>query len=337
MSTQIGKRTEKRGRDWEMFQRTGLTPERSILQAVKALERDGKVSWGELRDGDRGLDVSNVRLALRDLNLGIDVQGGYLMASKQPTTVVEALSARLVLARAGAASVTATPEDFSPMPVETEPPEMYWIDSETGAPPDQSAGEFGLVSPSLKTAIAYVDLSMLVRVITGGLADTHVNETFIRAAARGVDKAGIRGTGVDGQPSGILSVVTPGSGATFSTATAAGMLKALDEAHIEPTAWISDPASAELLRKRASNGTGSRLMVEDGRMMDLPFLVTANVPANTVLVGDFRRLTILNRSIEILVDRSSKSTQGATRVVVFWHGDIVVPHPSAFAAVSSVT
>jgi HK97 family phage major capsid protein len=175
---------------------------------------------------------------------------------------------------------------------------------------------------------------------TGGLAEVVATRELIRALAAAFDKAALCGSGAAGQPLGV--VLTPGvdsrNGATFATATATAMLSAVESGNAEPTAWITTPAVAALLRARAKNGTGSEFLIDgSGRMMNLPVYVTTGVDAGTLILGDFRQLSILAESVQIELDRTTNATTGICRLFLFGFGDIAVHHPAAFAVATSVT
>lgn len=309
-------------------------PLRSMTELIRRLDKKDP-AWPEMSFGDRGNDIS--RVCFRDLNATSGPEGGYLVDSKQPTAAIEYLGAVLVAARAGAVSVPASAADFSPMPKEVTPPTLYWV-TDGNEPPDPSDGTWGAVTPYLKTGVVWSDLTRLLSVVTGGAADRIVTKAFFKSVARGVDRAVFHGAGGE-EPLGIVNVPNVGSvaGATFSILKAAAMLKAVEDANAGAISWCMAPDVAEKLRQRPKAASGERMLFEDGRMLNFPALVSNSIAAGTLFCGDFSNVTILNRSLELLVDQSSGSTTGRTRLLVFWHGDVIVGTPAAFCFAQGVS
>jgi hypothetical protein len=190
----------------------------------------------------------------------------------------------------------------------------------------------------MKTVMASCDLSRMLPALTGPLAEETATNTLLGLLAVAVDTAALHGTGADGQPTGIENVsgVDSRTGASFALATATAMLKAIEDANGEATAWISSPGAASILRQR-ERATGSGLLIEDGKMMGLPVLVTNAAASGYLFVGDFRELVVLSRALEILSNPYSQRKPGLIEVTLFHHLDIVVRHPAYFAVATAVT
>jgi HK97 family phage major capsid protein len=310
-------------------------PTRSLVDLVRRLDKK-EPTWDEVRPGERGeIDVSRVRF--RGLTIGGDGTGATLVDSKTPTTIVY-LNSILAATRLGARYVPASAADFSPIPKETTAPAMCWVDEVT-APPDQSGGTWGSVFPTVKTAVLWNDMTRLLNIVTGGAAQGAAERAFFASLARGLDGAIISGTGVDAQPTGILSTegVHEVDGTSFTWTTAAEMLRLVEMSNAVPTGWALSPETAKILRTR-EKATGSGLFImAAGRIGDLPAIVSPGVPDGTVVMGDFRQITILSRALELLIDRSTHSTTGGVRLLVFWHGDLLTLRPGAFCFASSVS
>jgi len=310
----------------------------SFSELVRRLEKNEPMP-SEALFGDRGTDIGQVRLSgIRAMNTGTDTAGGFLVDSKQWMTAIEYLGAILIAARAGAVSIRASAADFSPMPKEVTPPTLYWV-TDGNPPPTFSDGVWGTVAPNLKTGVVWSDLTRLMSVITGGAADRIVTRAFFKSVARGVDHVFFHGAGGE-EPLGIVNIPNVGSvaGGTFSLLKACSMLKAVEDANAENISWCMSPDVAEILRQREKGAAGEpRYLFEDGKILDKPALVSNSIDAGTLFCGDFSNATILNRSLELLVDRSSGSTSGTTRLLVFWHGDVIVTTPEAFCFAQGVS
>lgn len=310
---------------------------RSMTELFTRLERKD-ASWPEVAEGDRGTDISKV--CFRGLSTSPDTEGGYLQASRQPMTAIEALGAQLIAGRMGAVVVPATAGDFSPIPRETTPPTVAWV-SEGAAPPDQTVPAWGLISPTVKTGVVWSDVTRLLRVVSGGAADSILTRSFFRALARGVDRAAFHGAGTT-EPLGIINVPDVGSvvGTTFSLATAASMLRSVEDGNTDTSrvSWCMSPDVAEVLRQREKAPTGfPRYVFEGGKILNRPAYVSNSINPGTIFAGDFSNLIVLSRAIELLVDRSTLSREGGDRILYFWHGDIIVTQPLSFCFAGGVS
>ncbi|MEW6718905.1 MAG: phage major capsid protein [Thermodesulfobacteriota bacterium] len=311
---------------------------RSHLELARGMDKYEIPQWPELDTlGERGCDISRVCFdGLRALGTVDDTGGGYLVDSK-PMTAIEYLGHLLAARKAGAVVVNATAADFSPTPVEKTPPVPYWVD-ELNIPGDQTPSTWGIINPRMRSMICWADLTLQLRVATGGAAEGIATRSFLKALARGADQATFHGSGVDGQPTGIVNTpgVTVTDGGTFSLAKAAAMLKTVEAGNGTAISWVMDPATAELLRQRPKAANGERMIFEGGKILDCPALVSTGVAAGTLFCGDFSNVVLLLRSIDLNVDRSAKSMSGGVRLVYYLNGDVLVTQPQAFSVAQGV-
>ncbi|GAB4366770.1 MAG: hypothetical protein Kow00128_10530 [Deltaproteobacteria bacterium] len=312
-------------------------PVRSLLDVVKELAIGGLPCWPELRSGERGADIGKV--LLRDLTIGTPAAGGNLKATSQPTTAIEHLGAILATGKAGAVTIPVGADGFSAIPTVEDPGTGYWITE--GNPVTETNLTFGTVTPSLKTVGASCDLSRLLPALTGPFAEQVVSRELFGVLARAVDAAALHGDGTGGSPVGIenASGVDVRSGASFAAATAAAMLRAIEDGNADSMAanWIMAPDVAELLRKREA-ATGSGFLIDgNGKMLNIPVFVSNSVNAGCVFLGTFAELVFLVRSLELQANPYSKAKTGMIEVTAFWSGDVVVRHPACFALATGTT
>lgn len=311
-------------------------PTRSISEYVS---KEGLVEWPEAKVGDKGLDISNVRFDVgRDLTLGTDTTGGYASAGKQPETYIEATGNRMVLKPMGARVVPVGAEDFGPFPKVTSEGDVYH--PVEGAPITAANLQFGIVNPVLRCAGVSANFSRLFRTATGGFAERVVLETLQSRGARALDRDALAGSGVDGEPLGVVN--TPGigstSGATFSVTTLAELRRILAAAHFVPTAAVGNAATEKILRTRPK-ATGGEIMLlgDDGKLGGVPFFVTEAMPDATLLLGDFAQLVVLLRSVELNRNPYSKAKDGMVELDLFHFFDVIVRHPAAFCKAVNLT
>jgi HK97 family phage major capsid protein len=242
-----------------------------------------------------------------------------------------------VTGKAGAVVVPV--EDLGPVPKVSGITAAGWIGESGGV--TEPNFTFTSVSMSPKTVAAFADVSRVLNVQTGPVAEGVVIRELLGANARAVDAATLHGTGSAGQPRGIDTYpgIDTRSGATFAFATATGMLKAIETANADSSAaaWIMDPASADLLRKREIGTAGAGLLIANGKMCNLPVLVSNSVSAGYVFLGVWSELVIAVRSIEVLRNPFTQGKSGFVEVGVYWTGDTLLRHPGAFAVATGTT
>jgi hypothetical protein len=312
-------------------------PGRDFWPIVDRILKGDPPGWEEVRSGDRGFDVTRCRWnALRDLTTVSDPGGGYLKKSSQPATFFNAMLVASAIAKA-AAKNDEPKGDWSAIPTVATVGELAWVSADGGTI-TETPMTFGSRARRARLGVFSVTFSRNLRVTTGGLTERLILSEGARVVAAGIDKAALQGTGVDDEPLGILSApIADTSGATFSTTTAAELLRILEDVNANPTAFMVSPTTAKLLRTRQRfTGTDTPLL-SGGRMSDLPVFVTNSMPDGKVLCGDFSRLTICNESVQILVNPYVNSTTGKTTITFYLFADIVLEHASAFVVATEVS
>jgi HK97 family phage major capsid protein len=275
------------------------------------------------------------------MNLTTFTEGGALAASRQPRAqdVISYLGARVLGRRLGVNFPEATAADFSAIPRVATGADLTFVGE--GGAPAEAALAFGQIQPSLRTGIAWTDLSFNFWRTAGNVSDQVVTRELFGAAARGIDRVLFHGDG-GLEPLGIANVPTVDTrtGATFALATAAAMLRAVEDANADPDfiSWAMAPDVAEILRQRERGTAGiPGYLLDGGKILDRPAFVSNSIAAGHLFLGDFTQATALIRDVELLLDRSSKSTQGAKRLVVFVHLDIAIHQPECFAVATEVS
>jgi HK97 family phage major capsid protein len=302
------------------------------------IEREA-LGWKELRQGDKGLRIEDVRIDFRDLNTGTGSAGGFLATSTSPTTLFEAVQAQTVCGKAGA-QFPRPDGDWSNLPKRLTPATAYWVNPIGGVAPTESNGTFGLIPVSAKEVAANVDYTRNLQVQTNGLVERMLFAELTQAIAVGLDAAAFTGNGSASEPHGITSTSGIGStsGATFSQTTALEMLRLIEAANFFPTAFTLSPTMAKLLRGREKvTDSGIMILGDDNRIAGIPCLVTTSMPDDTIIAGDFRKLLILAESLQLLVNRFTQARAGLIEVTAIEFCDIAVKNPAAFAVATDVT
>jgi HK97 family phage major capsid protein len=259
-----------------------------------------------------------------------------LKKSSQPATFFDAMLAASVVARAGAKD-DRPKGDWSAIPTVATVGELAWVDPNAG-PINETSMTFGSRSRRPHLGVFSADITRVLRVSTGGLAEKVVLSTGARVLGSGLDKAAINGSGLDYQPRGILnSPISTTSGATFSTTTAAELIRLVEDVNAVPSAFIISPTVAKLLRTRPRFTSTDTPILSGGKISDLPVYVSTAMPDDQILLGDFSRLTICSEAIQLLVNPYKESHIGTLEITFYLFADTVLEYASAFAAATSVS
>lgn len=309
----------------------------SLLEAVRTVF-DGGNPFSGFPQGDFGSRIGGMHIEglTRDLVVGgPDSAGGYLKSTKQPMTAIEYFGAILACSRAGAVTEQVGADGFTPIPKVTDPGSGYWL-GESNAPTEGSM-TFAQVAPYMKSCAANVDFTRNLMMSTGGLAERTVARELFAIVARTVDAAALHGDA--GGPLGLANWTGIKSidGGTFSATKAADLIEGCETGNADTLTAIMAPNVAELLRVRALNGTGSGFILSGGKLLgEIPAIVSNSVSSGYLFVGDFSKMLILQRSIELLLNPYTQHKSGTIEATIYWFGDIIITHPAAFAVATGV-
>jgi len=162
------------------------------------------------------------------------------------------------------------------------------------------------------------------------------------------DFAGLAGSGANGEPTGVLNTsgITSVSGASAGYATVVGVQKSVADSNAVLNAgalgYCTTPTVAELWKgKQRFSGSDSPLWqgaLNRGVVEGIPALATKQMPAATALYGDWSSLLLLEWGVlEIEVNPFTNFKAGIVGVRVMWSLDVVVRHPSSFAAITAIS
>jgi HK97 family phage major capsid protein/HK97 family phage prohead protease len=292
----------------------------------------------------------------RDLTVGTDTAGGYLVATDLlAANFIELLRNKMMLKALGAITLGGLVGDVA-IPKQTGGATAYWV-AESGAPTesDQTVGQLALTP---KTVGAFTDISR--KLLKQASMDV---EAFVRADLAGVlalaiDLAGISGTGADNQPTGILNTTGIGAvvcgdpdGAAPVWADIVGLETevAIDNADVGALAYLSNAKVRGKLKQTEKASNTAQFVWEKGleagfgEMNGYRAAVSNQVPSDltkgagtalsAILFGNFADLILaMWGTLDILVDPYTGSTAGTVRVVALQDADIGVRNPESFAA-----
>lgn len=289
----------------------------------------------------------------RDMTVGTPSAGGYLVATDQPATIIELLTNKLILARAGANMLTGLVGDVA-LARQTGGATGYWVAE--GNAPTEGAQTLGQVPLTPHTFGAYVDISRKLIKQAAPSVEQFVRNDIARTIALGIDYAGLHGNHSDdaNQPdgvaatSGIGSVVGGTNGAAPDWADIVDLETEVgqDNADNGALAYITNAKVRGKLKKTMRTATYGDIPVWSGGaqpLNDYAAYVTNQVSstltkgsssvASAIFFGNWADLVIgMWGELDMLVDPYSLSTSGAVRIVAFQDVDFGVRHAQSFAA-----
>jgi HK97 family phage major capsid protein len=179
-----------------------------------------------------------------------------------------------------------------------------------------------------------------------------------RKIRRAIEAAAFNGSGINGQPKGILNTTGVGtvSGTSFALSTVASAVTDIGDA-LDPDmnpGWAASKATAILLRQRQEFTGGTRALWEgpatEGTIADYAAAASSGVPSATAIFGAWKYLTLVDFGGGLVVSVNpfgGNAYGGGPDAANFQRGiigmrffavlDVGVVWPSAFAAVTGVT
>lgn len=159
--------------------------------------------------------------------------------------------------------------------------------------------------------------------------------------AQQIDNAILNGTGLTGEPTGILETVGIQTAALPTTwADILALAEKLELENLEGTRFLSAPGVRTTLASTEKvTGSGSGFLADGGMMDGKPYDVTNQMPVGTLLYGDFSQVMLgIWSEIDILVNPYAEPaySRGGIQVRAMATCDIALRHPQAFVAASGV-
>jgi len=221
----------------------------------------------------------------------------------------------------------------------------YWLGDES-TPITESQATFGQVSLTPKNVTALTDISHQLIQQSDPSVEQMVMNDLSATLALAIDVACLRGSGVSGQPQGIVGTSGVGSFDTDATDSYGDVLSAqldvMTANALKPgCAYVADGASALLLsgRSRFANTDtpvwdGSLL---SGTMAKFPCIATNQMSANTMLFGWWPSILVAEWGmLELAVNPFSDFTRGNSSIRAWYTMDTAMRYPAAFSYDSTV-
>lgn len=318
----------------------------SLFRAIRAQipgERIGNCLEREISDSiakatgreAKGLYVPSAVLS-RDLTTG-GVGGNLVATNLLAGEFIDVLRNKTALNRLGARMVGGLQGDIA-IPKQTAGTTAYWV-AESGAPTESDVTLKQLAARP-HTVGAFSDVSRRMLMQSSISAQALVTSDIVTQLGLAIDKAGIQGTGADGQPKGVIyadGLNTPT--VTAGTPTWAQILSYVsdiqtDNADLGDMAWLMPPAAwAKLAASTKDSGSGQFILdAERERMAGIRYVASNQAVAKTLMLGVWSQLLVLMwGALDLTVDPYTYSTSGTVRVVGLQDVDVLCRHGEAFA------
>ena len=342
--------------------------EYSLIRAIKAASSgDWREAGYEREISDeiahrsgkeaRGFYVpANINWGQRDQTKSPTSAGGFLVGTDHlADQFIEALYGRLTVASLGARIMQGLKGDVAIPKLSASVTNSAFVAE--GSAPSEGAATFAQVTMSPKTLAAYVDVSRRLMQQSDPSVEQVLRNDIINTFARRIDDAAIEGGAANG-PSGIIAngstnVVAMGTnGAAITYAKVVEMMKAVEEdnAIINSSAFLTNPKVIAALRttgKQASGVEGNFIMDANQSILGTNVASSTIVPSDltkgtgsnlsAMVYGDFSQIMIgFWSGVDVVVDQSSLSTSGGTRLAFFQDLDVALRYPESFSVIKDI-
>lgn len=301
------------------------------------------------RTGKRDLDTTSSSGAVGGYLVGTDNVGSEFIEVLRNRMLIRSLGARILTGLRGSVTI----------PRRTAGATAYWVAE--GVAPTEGSNTYGQLALSPKNIAANVDYTRNLLLQSNPSVDGLVNGDLAIALALGIDAAAFKGTGADGQPTGIALTGSIG-GFTGTSLDWAAILNAETDvaaanADAASCAYVTTPAVRALLKARVKASSTWSPIWEDlgtqflyaggysgngaagtGRVNGYRAEVSNQLTAATMFFGDFAQLVLAEWGVlELVVDPYTQSKTGIIQVTAFQSVDVGVRYPGAFSYASSIT
>lgn len=302
---------------------------------------EAEILADQARDLGEGYDAHRIHLPLqlltRDMSVGLAANSGAQLAGTDTAEPFHAIRQFSLAARLGAQIMTGLVGNVD-IPKITTTTGGGWQDGENDALGEETPTT-SKVSLTPKIAGTYIQYTRRLKLQTQ--IDAILARHMLIQLGNLIDQAVIDGTGLAGQPTGLMNSSGVGdvSGTSFawddalameaSAATAAGDL---------PLAFVGHPDSRQLLGGRAK-GSGDGFIWADRRIGDVDAFASAAAPSKSLLVGPWGTVIIAmwGESIVLEVNPYENFQTGLLGARMLASVDIGLPGVTMFAKSESLT
>jgi len=338
-------------------------PQSRSIQEAAAFERECSIAAEKKykREAQGMIIPADVLMstARRDLTVGVDADGGYLVGTQHLAgSFIDALRNRTMVMKMGARLLDGLVGDIA-IPKLSAGATAYWVDPDTTTGPTESKQTFGQVALTPKTVGGLTDISRKLLQQSSPSVDRLVEEDLQKILAIAIDAAALHGSGESNQPlgvaatSGIGSVVggTNGLAPSWSHIVKLWSEVAVDNADIGSLGYLTNAkVIGKLMTTEKASSTaqfvcpafpnpegytsfgGMRAGVSNQVSSTLSKGTSTSV-ASAIFFGNWADLIIgAWGGLDLTVDPYTHSSSGTLRVVALQDIDIAVRHAQSFSA-----
>ena len=307
--------------------------------------RGGVLLPVEVRQFHAAESIAKRMLAKRDMTVGTDANGGYLVGvDHRADQFIDLLRAESVMGRAGARFISGLVGDFS-APKKTAGSTAYWLANEATAT-TESQVTLGQLLMTPKNVAGYTEISHQLLRQSSPDAEAMTMDDLLETLRVDIDAKAFNGSGSSGQPTGVLNTAGIGS-VTGTSMDYADILEfqtdlANANALTEGCMYIATPAVAALLAQRQRfSSTDTPLWngsVLSALMAGFRAMGTTQMPSATMCFGNYSDVIIGEWGVtELDIDRAANFPAGIIGVRAWATVDIGVRRAGSFSAASSIT
>jgi HK97 family phage major capsid protein/HK97 family phage prohead protease len=273
-------------------------------------------------------------------------QGAAFVSSElRGDLFIDVLRNQAKVIEAGATIIRGLTSDVD-IPRQTGATTGYWI-AEGADVTAESAPTYDNVSLQFKTVGGYVDWTRKQRIQSCLDIENLLRQDLTATLGLALDLGSIAGTGLAGQPTGIISTtgigaVTLGAGPVVTWANILEMESdlATENTLTGRTGYMFGGDIMKLLKQtERTSGNGRYLLdlSESDKLNGHPWHVTNQVPAGKILFGNWADLLIgiFGPGIEISVDPYTLGKSGGLRIIAFLSCDVALRNAKSFTLASA--
>ena len=330
--------------DWS---KAGL--EREISEEIAS--RSGKEARGFYLPMDIGWGQ-------RDQTVGTNSQGGFLKGTEHlANEFIGEVYAAATVTQLGAKVMTGLQGDIAIPKLSASVTNTAFVAE--GSAPSEGAAVFAQVTMAPKTLATYVDYTRKLALQSDPSIEAVLRNDVVQTMAAKIDQVAINGGGSN-EPSGILTesdanvvaIGTNGGALTYAKVVDMQAAIAADNALTGTLNFLTTPGvqgSMRQIPRQGSGVEGNFILNDSNSVMGHNVTASTNVPStltkgttsgscHALLLGDFGQVMLgFWSGVDVVVDSSTLSTSGGTRIAFFQDLDVAVRIPNAFAVIKDIT
>ena len=277
-------------------------------------------------------DIQNAQFGTRDLNASTFTKGGALVGT-QMQSMIELLYNRMAVVGLGARTLSGLQGNIA-IPKMNGGAIAYWLAEGSAVPTsDQAFTQIGMTPKRLAAATAFTK-QLLIQ--SSPSVEALVRSDLMTALALKKDKAAIDGSGINGEPLGIINTagvqsLTFGSSPTWAKVVEFETKLEEQNTLMNSPAYLVRPAVKGAWKTTVKESGTAQYLWMNNEVNGYAARSTNQMPDNKVLYGDFSQLIIGDwDGMDVTVDPYTLSTSGKIRIVIQTLTDNAIRHGESF-------